>query len=129
MRSSSGKRFPPVAAEQAARRLKVRLRRQHRIYDPTSPLRLWVALEESALSRAVGSPDVIREQLEHLNALGAEPHITVQVLPCTVGAHPGISGQFSILRFADCPQAGVVCLDASPATSTWKNNPTYSTTA
>jgi hypothetical protein len=106
-----GETIPPVAAEQAARRLKVRLRRQHRIYDPTSPLRLWVVLEESALSRAVGSPDVIREQLEHLNALGAEPHITVQVLPCTVGAHPGISGQFSILRFADCPQAGVVCLE------------------
>jgi hypothetical protein len=53
----------------------------------------------------------MREQLEHLNTLAAEPHITVQVLPFTVGAHPGLSGQFSILQFADGPQPGVVYLE------------------
>lgn len=96
-----GETIPQLTAEQAGTRLKVRLRRQHRIYDPARPLRLWVVLDESVLRRVVGSPDIMREQLEHLNALGAEPHITVQVLPHTVGAHPGLSGQFSILRFAD----------------------------
>jgi transcriptional regulator with XRE-family HTH domain len=102
--------IPQPAAEQAARRLKVRLRRQHRIYDLTRPLRLWVVLDESALRRVVGSPDVMREQLEHLKALGTEPHITVQVLPHTVGAHPGLSGQFTILTFAENP-GGVVYLE------------------
>ena len=96
-----GETIPQLTVEQAATRLKVRLRRQHRIYNPASPLRLWVILEESVLRRVVGSPDIVREQLEHLNALGAEPHITVQILPYTAGAHPGLSGQFSILRFAD----------------------------
>ncbi|MDW4907245.1 helix-turn-helix transcriptional regulator [Streptomyces sp. ADMS] len=103
--------IPRLTAEQAATHLKVRLRRQHRIYDPACPLRLWAVLDESALHRVVGSPDVMREQLEHLNAVGAEPHITVQVLPYTAGAHPGLSGQFSILRFADGPEAGVVYLE------------------
>ncbi|MFF5537266.1 helix-turn-helix domain-containing protein [Streptomyces cinerochromogenes] len=102
--------IPPITAEQVDRRLKVRLRRQHRIYDTVSPLRLWVVLEESALRRVVGGPDVMREQLEHVNTLAAEPHITVQVLPFAVGAHPGLSGQFSILQFADGPQAGLVYL-------------------
>jgi transcriptional regulator with XRE-family HTH domain len=102
---------PPLSAEQAATHLKVRLRRQHRIYDPARPLRLWAVLDESALHRVVGSPDIMREQLDHLNALATEPHITVQVLPYAVGAHPGLSGQFSILRFADSPAAGVVYLD------------------
>ncbi|MFJ9148580.1 helix-turn-helix domain-containing protein [Streptomyces sp. NPDC102270] len=102
--------IPQPTAEQAARRLKVRLRRQHRIYDLTRPLRLWVVLDESALRRVVGSPDVMREQLEHLKALGTEPHITVQVLPHTVGAHPGLSGQFSILTFVENP-GGVVYLE------------------
>jgi hypothetical protein len=102
--------IPLPTAEQAARRLRVRLRRQHRIYDLTRPLRLWVVLDESALRRVVGSPDVMREQLEHLNALGTEPHITVQVLPHTVGAHPGLSGQFSVLTFAENP-GGVVYLE------------------
>ncbi|MFV8131946.1 helix-turn-helix domain-containing protein [Streptomyces syringium] len=98
-------------AEQAATRLKVRLRRQHRIYDPARPLRLWVVLDESALRRVVGSPDIMREQLEHLNALSHEPHITVQALPYAAGAHPGLSGQFSILRFAGNTQAEVVYLE------------------
>ncbi|GAX54224.1 helix-turn-helix domain-containing protein [Streptomyces olivochromogenes] len=105
--------IPLVTAEQAATRLKVRLRRQHRIYALASPLRLWVVLDESALRRVVGSPDIMREQLDHLNALGTEPHITVQVLPYDVGAHPGLSGRFSILTFADSSDAGVVYLEGS----------------
>ncbi|MFG2344377.1 helix-turn-helix domain-containing protein [Streptomyces phaeochromogenes] len=106
-----GETIPLLTAEQAATRLKVRLRRQHRVYDPACPLRLWVVLDESALCRVVGSPDIMREQLEHLSALGAEPHITMQVLPYAVGAHPGLSGHFSILRFADSHGAGVVYLE------------------
>jgi transcriptional regulator with XRE-family HTH domain len=105
--------IPLPTAEQATKRFKVRMRRQHRIYDPARPLRLWAVLDESALRRVVGSPDIMREQLEHLNALSAEPHITVQVLPYSVGAHPGLSGQFSILRFADSPEAGVVYLEGA----------------
>ncbi|MEU9984860.1 helix-turn-helix transcriptional regulator [Streptomyces sp. NPDC050856] len=106
-----GETVPLLTTEQAATRLRVRLRRQHRIYDPARPLRLWVVLDESALRRVVGSRDIMREQLEHLHALSAEPHITVQVLPYAVGAHPGLSGQFSVLRFADSSQAGVVYLE------------------
>ncbi|MFE9468611.1 helix-turn-helix domain-containing protein [Streptomyces virginiae] len=106
-----GESIPLLTAEEAGTRLKVRLRRQHRIYDPAGRLRLWVVLDESVLRRVVGSPDVMREQLEHLNALGAEPNITVQVLPLAVGAHPGLSGQFSIVGFADSPEAGVVYLE------------------
>ncbi|MCY0954772.1 helix-turn-helix domain-containing protein [Streptomyces sp. H27-S2] len=106
-----GETIPLLTVEQAAARLKVRLRRQHRIYDPGYPLRLRVVLDESALRRVVGSPDVMREQLEHLNALSGEPHITVQVLPYEAGAHPGLSGQFSILGFVDSPEAEVVYLE------------------
>ncbi|MFH9399614.1 helix-turn-helix domain-containing protein [Streptomyces sp. NPDC017638] len=97
--------IPLVTVEQAAARLKVRLRRQHRIYDPARRLRLWVVLEESALRRVVGSREIMREQLEHLHTLSTEPHITVQVLPHTAGAHPGLTVQFSLLRFPDSPKA------------------------
>lgn len=106
-----GETFPLPTVEEAGTRLKVLLRRQHRIYDPHRPLRLGVVLDESALRRVVGSPDVMREQLEHLNALGAEPYVTVQVLPYAVGAHPGLSGQFSILQSGDSTAAKVVYLE------------------
>ncbi|MFG2772384.1 helix-turn-helix domain-containing protein [Streptomyces sp. NPDC048350] len=99
--------IPLVTVEQAAARLKVRLRRQHRIYNPAHPLRLWVVLDESALRRVVGSREIMREQLQHLHALSTEPHINVQVLSHTAGAHPGLTGQFSLLHFPDSRQAVV----------------------
>ncbi|MFF5444236.1 helix-turn-helix domain-containing protein [Streptomyces sp. NPDC012888] len=99
--------IPLVTVGQAAARLKVCLRRQHRIYDPGRRLHLWVVLDESALRRVVGSREVMREQLEHLHALSAEPHIAVQVLPHGAGAHPGLTGQFSILEFSDSLEAVV----------------------
>ncbi|MFD9518899.1 DUF5753 domain-containing protein [Streptomyces sp. NPDC059979] len=103
--------IPHATAEQAATRLQVRLRRQDRLRAPGNPLRLWVVLDESALRRVVGSREVMREQLDHLTDLGAQPHITLQVLPHDAGAHPGVSGQFSLLEFADVTDASVVYLE------------------
>ncbi|WP_328622903.1 helix-turn-helix domain-containing protein [Streptomyces sp. NBC_00354] len=103
--------IPHVTPEQAAARLKVRLRRQDRLGAPRNPLRLWAVLDESALRRVVGSREVMRKQLDHLTHLGTQPHITMQVLPHGVGAHPGVSGQFSLLEFADATDASVVYLE------------------
>ncbi|MEJ8643041.1 helix-turn-helix transcriptional regulator [Streptomyces sp. MS1.HAVA.3] len=100
--------IPHATAEQAATRLQVRLRRQDRLRAPGNPLRLWAVLDESALRRVVGSREVMREQLDHLTDLGARPHITLQVLPHDAGAHPGVSGQFSLLEFAEATDASVV---------------------
>ncbi|MER6120359.1 helix-turn-helix transcriptional regulator [Streptomyces sp. NPDC001743] len=99
--------IPLITVEEAAARLKVRLRRQHRIYDPARPLRLGVVLDESALRRVVGSREIMREQLEHLHTLSTEPHITVEVLPHSAGAHPGLTGQFSLLEFPTSRQTVV----------------------
>jgi transcriptional regulator with XRE-family HTH domain len=75
------------------------------------PLRFWAVLDEAALHREVGNAQIMREQLEHLIELSAQPHITVQVLPFGVGAHPGMSGTFSILEFEDAADATVVYLE------------------
>ncbi|GGX37627.1 helix-turn-helix domain-containing protein [Streptomyces chryseus] len=102
--------IPLATAEQIAVRREVRLRRQSRAHHPARRLRLWAVLDESALRRVVGSPQIMREQLEFLNRLGAQPHITVQAVPHSVGAHPGVSGQFSILDFPDAA-TGTVYLE------------------
>ncbi|MEU4358854.1 DUF5753 domain-containing protein [Streptomyces virginiae] len=103
--------IPHATGEQAATRLEVRMRRQDRLRTPRNPLRLWVVLDASALWRVVGSREVMREQLEHLTHLSAQPHITVQVLPHDVGAHPGVSGQFTLLDFAETIDGSVVYLE------------------
>ncbi|MFJ5074387.1 helix-turn-helix domain-containing protein [Streptomyces sp. NPDC088553] len=111
--------IPLLTVDQAAAQLRVRLRRQYRIYDPARRLHLRVVLDESVLRRVIGSREIMREQLEHLHALSTEPHVVVRVLPHSAGAHPGLSGQFSVLEFPDSREAVVylkrftsgLCLD------------------
>ena len=93
------------------KRVEVRLRRQSRVTADTDPLRLWVVLDEASLHRVVGSRQVMREQLEHLIEMSQLPHITVQVRPFEVGAHPGLNGQYSILEFADAADSSVVYIE------------------
>ncbi|TSB18666.1 helix-turn-helix domain-containing protein [Streptomyces benahoarensis] len=103
--------LPELAADQLEKRIQVRLRRQERVDDPDSPLRLWVVLDESALRRVVGSHAVMREQLEHLVEMSTLPHVTVQVLPYDTGAHAGMAGTFSILEFNATSDSSVVYIE------------------
>ncbi|MBQ0829375.1 helix-turn-helix domain-containing protein [Streptomyces tagetis] len=103
--------LPETSVADIEKRVQVRIRRQERVTAETNPLRLWVVLDEAALHRVVGSRQVMREQLEHVAEMSQLPHITVQVLPFDVGAHPGINGQYSILEFADAADSSVVYLE------------------
>lgn len=103
--------WPEATAAEVERRVQVRMRRQERISDPDNPLRLWAVIDEAALRRVVGSRAVMCEQLEHLVEFSLQPHITVQVLPYDVGAHPGMYGKFCILEFHDPQDASTVYLE------------------
>lgn len=78
----------------------LRTERQARLKDD-DPLRLWVILAEPALQYQVGGSATMREQLERLLEVGDRPHTTIQVLPYSAGAHPGMGGPFVILSFED----------------------------
>ncbi|MGW0854393.1 helix-turn-helix domain-containing protein [Streptomyces sp. NPDC002690] len=103
--------LPEAPSADIEKRVNVRARRQDRINDPERPLRLWVVIDESALHRTVGSKHVMIEQLEHLVACSKLPHVTVQVLPFEMGAHPGINGQYAILEFPDTADSSVVYIE------------------
>ncbi|MEU3979451.1 helix-turn-helix transcriptional regulator [Streptomyces sp. NPDC026672] len=103
--------LPETSSGDIDKRVQVRMRRQERITAEHNPLRLWVVLDEAALRRVVGSELVMREQLEHLIEMSQLPHVTVQVLPFEVGAHPGLNGQYAILEFADAADSSVVYLE------------------
>ncbi|MBT2382140.1 helix-turn-helix transcriptional regulator [Streptomyces sp. ISL-11] len=103
--------WPEATAADIERRVQVRMRRQERITEPENPLRLWAVIDESALRRIVGSRSIMREQMRQLVRFSMEPHITVQVLPYDVGAHPGMYGKFSILEFTDPQDASTVYLE------------------
>jgi hypothetical protein len=82
------------------RHVAVRMGRQIRLIAE-EPVQLWAILDESALLRPIGGAEVMRAQLRWLVERAALPNVTLQILPLSVGAHPGIDGAFTILDFAD----------------------------
>ncbi|WP_225800422.1 helix-turn-helix transcriptional regulator [Streptomyces sp. NK15101] len=103
--------MPESTPVEIEKRVTVRTRRQERIRDEERPLRLWAVIDEGALHRIVGSRQLMVEQLEHLIEQSHLPHVTVQVIPFEMGAHPGISGQYSILEFPDTSDSSVVYIE------------------
>ncbi|MCX4964062.1 helix-turn-helix domain-containing protein [Streptomyces sp. NBC_00654] len=103
--------LPETSPSDIEKRVNVRARRQDRVNAPEHPLRLWAVIDESALRRMVGGKQVMREQLEHLVEQSLLPHVTVQVLPFDMGAHPGINGQYAILEFPDAADSSVVYIE------------------
>ena len=103
--------LPETAAADIEKRVQVRLRRQERITAPENPLRLWTVMDEAALRRVVGNRSLMRDQLEHLVEQSQLPHVTVQVIPFEMGAHPGLNGQYAILEFPDAADSSVVYIE------------------
>lgn len=90
-----------VTAEQVTARVDGRLARQ-KILDREDPPRLWSVLDEQALYRNVGGPQVMRDALANLAALAQRPNITVQVME-NGGGHVGIQGAFTVSEITGTP--------------------------
>lgn len=91
-------------------RIALRMRRQQRLTGPNPP-RLWAVLDEAALRRPIGGPEVMRGQLEHLIEMSKLPNITIQVMPFRFGGHAAEGGAFSILRFPETDLPDVVYVE------------------
>ena len=86
-----------------------RLERQ-RIFDRDDPPHVSVLLDESVLHRLIGTPQVMHDQLVRVAEMSARSHISVQVVPGSVGAHPGLAGAFMIAGCEDKPD--IMYIDA-----------------
>lgn len=99
--------YPPGEIE---RRVQVRINRQ-RVLVREKPVNLAVVLDVAVLHHQVGSPQVMKAQLERLARSSEQPNIDLQVLPNTAGAHPGVQGEFQILGFPELIATGVVYVE------------------
>jgi len=70
-----------------------------------------VVLDEAALRRQVGGPEVMRVQLEYLLELAAMPNVSLQVIPFGGGAHPAMGRPFVVLVFGERADPDVVYLE------------------
>lgn len=107
-----------ASPEDAERQAQIRVERQQRLRDEASSLSLWAIVDESAIRRPVGGPDVMAEQLVHLEAMSKLPNVTLQLIGTEVGAHVGMVGSFSILDFASPYEPPAVYVDG-PAGEIW----------
>jgi transcriptional regulator with XRE-family HTH domain len=58
---------------------------------------LWAIIDESALYRTVGGPQVMRAQRDHLADMAVRPHVTIQVMPFSAGVTCAYGTAFTIL--------------------------------
>ena len=98
---------PPAEVE---RRVAVRMKRQH-VLARDDPPQLWVVVDEGALRRPIGGPEVMRAQLRALVDATKLPHVRLQVIPFNVGGHAAAGGSFSILRFPEQDLPDVVYVE------------------
>jgi transcriptional regulator with XRE-family HTH domain len=97
-------------SDEVGRRVRLRMARQT-LLTRDQPPRLWAVIDEAALRRPVGGPEVMRGQLERLIDATKLATVTLQLLPFAAGAHPAMAGAFSVLRFGDRELPDVVYLE------------------
>ena len=91
------------------RSVALRMERQH--VTRTNMPKVWAVLDEAALRREVGGPEVMRVQLEYLRELGSTRNVSLQVIPFGGGAHPAMGRPFVILAFGEELDPDVVYLE------------------
>jgi transcriptional regulator with XRE-family HTH domain len=82
------------------------------ILDRADPPEVVAVIDELALGRLIGSPEIMREQLEYIAELSARPYVCVQVVPASVGATAGMSGDICLASGDGSPD--VLHTDAVP---------------
>lgn len=103
--------LPMASTRETEQRVRARVERQV-VLAKDEPLHLWVIMDEAAVRRMVGGPKIMREQLLRLTAVAAEPHMTLQVIPFSAGAHAGMPGSFVLMSFPDVEEPEVIYIDS-----------------
>jgi transcriptional regulator with XRE-family HTH domain len=103
--------MPDGSREDIESRVRARIGRQELLHGD-SPPKLWAIADEAVLRRLVGGQAVMRAQLDHIAEAADLPNVTFQVIPFSAGAHPGMSGEFVILRFEEPVGADVVYIES-----------------
>ena len=99
-----------TSEDEVDRRAKARMSRQE-ILNRENPPKVWAIMDEGALRRIIGGPEVMRQQLSHLIDMCDHPAVTLQILPFSAGAHRAMGGPFTILRYTEPDLRDVVYIE------------------
>ncbi|MFI9644403.1 helix-turn-helix domain-containing protein [Micromonospora sp. NPDC051925] len=91
-----------IDEQEVDRQVDFRVERQRLLSNPRPP-HLSIVLSEAVLRRAVGGPEVMRAQLQHLLDVTRSPSVSLRVLSFEAGVHGGMNSAFTILQFPALP--------------------------
>jgi transcriptional regulator with XRE-family HTH domain len=96
---------PYLSTDEVERKVGARMERQQIFQRETGRPRLWEVIHEGALRHTIGSPEIMRAQLDRLQAACSSTDVLVQVLPFSAYDHPGTDGPIRIFEFSNAPAA------------------------
>lgn len=92
--------YPDISDEELQRLVELRETRQL-LVDRQDPPNLHYVLNEAVVRRQVGGAALMTPQIRHLVDLSERDHVTIQILPFSAGAHPGMKTGYTLLRFPE----------------------------
>jgi hypothetical protein len=87
---------------------------RQRVLDRADPPHLNLIIEEMALRRTIGTPEMMYGQLQHLLATAARRSVSLRVLPFNAEAAVATQGSLIIL---ECPEQPTLCFEESRSTA------------
>ncbi|MBT2489155.1 helix-turn-helix domain-containing protein [Streptomyces sp. ISL-96] len=98
---------PPLDDEEIEKRVAARLERQKLFRRKPTPIISYV-LEQSTLTRPLGGPQVLKEQLHSILDICRLRHVEIQVMPHDRKTHAGLAGPMILLETAERRQLAYV---------------------
>jgi transcriptional regulator with XRE-family HTH domain len=99
-----------LAPEEAERRIAARLQRQARL-TTADPLVLHALIDEAALRRTAGQPQIAADQFRHLIEMVALDNVHLRVIPYATGLYASAGYPFVILGFPEPIDPDVVLVE------------------
>lgn len=95
---------PKLPSDEIERAVALRMTRQEILElpdglpaDQEQTPRYWAIIDESALHRVVGGPEIMQAQRDHLVEMAQRPNITIQIIPNKTGPTSAYGRAFTIL--------------------------------
>jgi hypothetical protein len=111
---------PQVSDQVVKLAVEMRIKRQQLLQQPESPLMFFI-MDEAAVRRLVGGEQAMRRQIQRLLDESDKSTVTVEIVPFSAGAHPGMQGPFMLFEFPDAADDDALYLEG-PGESRWNRD-------
>jgi transcriptional regulator with XRE-family HTH domain len=103
---------PKATAQEIKASVEIRMRRQQILRQADMPLMFFI-IDEAAVRRLVGGKEAMRRQVQRLLDESAKPAVTIEIVPFTAGAHPGMQSPFMLFEFPDAEDEDALYLEGA----------------